>query len=138
MKKLLVLPLLLSLALALPGCAVVEKATQTFTNPVGPVQMYQVKNVYAAGEELALEYKSKCFGADGKKTVAEIRSDAALVVICNHRVSRWNAIRAAENKAYVAVKVADKYIADNPSGNAVTYITAAWKAVNDFKAQASR
>lgn len=141
--RVLLIPLL---AVSLGGCAdqlnklggVISAATTTFVNPVGPVQMYQVNNVYAAGQELVLEYKDKCFGVTGKKTLKTINADAALRDLCKRRVSRWYAMQAAENKAYISIKLADKFIKENPSGNAATYIAAAWKAANEFRAQASK
>jgi hypothetical protein len=95
--------------------------------------MYQAKLAYAAGQDGVKEYKLKCFGADGKKTFKAIRADVALSVVCNHRVSRYNTMKQREMDTYNAMKVADDFVAKNPSGNAASYISAAWKAATDFE-----
>lgn len=145
MRRIILASALIALALTLGGCGAAQKlgqvvsgATTQIVNPVTPVNMYQVKNVYAAGQTLVLEYKNKCFGEDGLKTFAQIQSDAALRTLCAHRVSRWRAMKKADDKAHRAIDAANTFIANNPSGNAISYVQAAWKAVNDFKNKATR
>lgn len=142
MRRFLILSLMLA-AFILTSCGpkvgeFIAAATTPFANPITATNIDQVKLGYAGAEALMLEYYDKCFGADGKKTVAEIKADAVLVVLCKRRISRWYAMKAADNRAYVLTRAADKFIANNPQGNAVSYISAAWKAVNDFKAQTSK
>ncbi len=139
MNRLLGFIALVAIALSTTACAgtkigdFVSAATSTINNPVQPVNLYQAKVVYAAAQDLVLQYKDKCFGIDGKKTVAQIQADSSIIEICTHRISRWNLMKKADANAYNAIKVADSFIVNNPSGNAVSYITAAWKAATDFK-----
>lgn len=136
-----------AVALSLGGCAgtpagdAIGLATKQFANPVAPVNMYQVKLAYAGSQELVLKYQRDCFGSDLPPypvTVVRIKADPVLSVQCSHRVSRYNGMKKAEGVAFNAVARADDFIARNPSGNAISYISAAWKAVSDYRAAAAR
>lgn len=142
LRNLLLVPVL-AVALALPGCTAFKNfanlATTTITNPVRTVDIYRVNNVYAGAQALVLEYQERCFQKQGVKvTLAQIKSDSVLKDICRRRVSRYQAMKAMDNKAYVAIRTAENFIANNPSGNAASYIAAAWAAVNEFQAQVSK
>lgn len=128
--------IVLALVLSLAGCAQIQsaielipKATQTFTNPLGPVDIYRVKNVYAAGLELAVQYRSYCWA----RPYATLMADPIARPLCQDRRAVVRAVQSAKGKASSAIKAADSFIRNNPSGNAVTYIGAAWDAVNQFK-----
>lgn len=133
-----------ALSIGVSGCAgtppgdLLRAATRQIANPVTPTNIQQVKIAFAAGQDLVQRYQQDCFGSDLPPypvNLAVIKADPILAVQCKHRVSRWNAMRDAEDKAYNAIVVADQFIARNPSGNAATYISAAWKAVTDYRAR---
>lgn len=135
---------ILVVALSLGGCAgtpfgdAVRVATTEFRNPVTPTNIYQVKIAFAAGQDLVTRYQRDCFGGDLPPypvTVLKIKADPILSVQCAHRVSRYKAMKGAENKAYNAIVQADEFISRNPSGNVAMYIAAAWKAVTDYRAK---
>lgn len=131
-KKIFVLPLLL-IALALPACAPLTKfadtITQTIVNPLGPVDIYRVKNVYAAGLTLAAEYRNYCWS----RTYASLMADPVARPLCQNRRPNVRTIQFASGEASKAIRIADNFIRQNPSGNAVTYVTAAWDAVQAFR-----
>ena len=149
MKRLLNLFAVLAVALSLGACASLDPGgtsvlkggtsiTAPIANPVTPKNIHQVKLVFAATQDGVLLYQQECFGSDTRPypvTVAKIKSDPVLAVACKHRVSRYNAMKAAEDKAYNAIRVAEDFIARNPSGNGATYISAAWKSVSDYRAR---
>lgn len=136
MKRLLLIPFL-ALTLALASCAQIQKAgnfvataTQTFVNPLGSTDIYRVQNVYAAGLTLAVEYRNYCWS----KPYAVLMVDPIARPICQNRRPVVRAIQAAKGNAFNAIRVADNFIRANPTGNAVSYISAAWSAVQDFRA----
>lgn len=144
MKRFLHLFAVAAVALSLGGCAgtpsgdLLRLATKTVTNPVTPKNIQQVKLVFAATQDGVLLYQQECFGGTTRPypvTVAKIKADPVLSVACAHRVSRYNVMKAAEDKAYNAITVAEDFIIRNPSGNAASYISAAWKSVTDYRAK---
>jgi hypothetical protein len=123
-------------AFALAGCQttdnitnVITTATSTFTNPVGKVDVYRVKNVYLATLKLANAWREYCWS----KPYSAIVADPVMRPACQNRRATVRALQTANRNAAAGLRSAETFIRDNPSGNAVTYITAAWKAVNDFK-----
>ena len=145
MKRFLLIPLLAG-ALALSACGPIQKAgdfvaaaTQEFANPVTANELYKAKVAFAGSQELVKKYQRDCFGSFTPPypvSYAMIKADPVLSVQCAHRVSRYNAMKRAEDRAFRAIRAADTFITRNPSGNAATYIAAAVKAVGDYQATA--
>lgn len=140
MKRILILLLTAPL---LSGCAtvgdVITAATTPITNPVSATNLYQAKVAFAGSQEAVKKYQQDCFGSNMPPyavSFAMIKADPVLSVQCAHRVSRYNTMKVAEDKANKAISVADTFISQNPSGNAVSYITAAIKAVNSYQVKA--
>lgn len=133
MRKILLIPAVALSLLILPSCALIQNATdavtQTITNPFGPVDIYRVKNVYAATLELVKDYRQYCWA----KPYAALMADPVAAPLCKNRRPIVRAAQAARVKAKSAIVVADNFIRNNPSGNAISYVTAAWSAVNEFK-----
>lgn len=134
MKRLLIIPLLV---LSLAACAPLNKvgdiiaaAATTITNPVGTVDIYRVKNGYAAALQLVLDYRNYCWS----KPYATLVADTVSKPICQNRRQVVRTAQAAKSTASRAITVADNFIRNNPTGNAATYISAAWGAVQDFQA----
>lgn len=130
-----------AVSIAFAGCAqlgqIASIATTTITTPVSATNLYQGKLVFAASQELVLKYQQDCFGSQLPPypvSLAVIRADAVLSIQCKRRVSRYNAMKSAENRANAAIIAADNFIARNPTGNAASYIAAALRAVNDYRA----
>lgn len=132
------------IVLGVSGCAAgtkvgdfVSAVTTTIANPVSATNLYQAKVAFAGSQELVIKYQEDCFGSQLPPypvTLARIRADSVLAVQCKHRVSRYNAMKAAEDKANAFILAADDFITRNPSGNAVSYVSAAVKAVNAYRA----
>lgn len=140
MRRLLLLPVML-LALAFAGCQSTDLGkfvTTPIVNPVSQTNTYQAKVWFAGSQELVLKYQQDCFGSQLPPypvSWARIKSDPILAVQCKHRVSRYNTMKKAEDRAYVAIITADNFVAQNPTGNAVSYIAAAYRAVNEYRAK---
>lgn len=135
MKRILLIPALL-LALAVSACtngpnlgALLNIATSTVTNPVNAVDIYRVKNVYAASLELAKQYRTSCWS----KPYAAILADPVLGTVCKNRRATVRAMQAAQLKAASAIDSAQTFVADNPTLNAASVIAAAWSAVTAFQ-----
>lgn len=124
-----------ALALSLAGCAgtpagdALRAVTATYTNPVGPVDIYRVKNTYAAALQVAVAYREYCWS----KPYAALIADPVSKGICEHRRAVVRTVQQTRVQAASAIRVADDFITNNPSGNAATYLGAAWKAVTDFQ-----
>lgn len=129
-----------ALALSLASCGpardaaeFVSKATTalttTITNPLGPVDVYRVKNAYAASLQLSADYRTYCWS----KPYAAIVADPISKPVCENRRAVVRAMQAASLKASGAIRAAEKFIRDNPTGNAVSYVSAAWDAVQSFR-----
>lgn len=123
-------------AFALAGCetanrvtSVITAATSTFANPVGEVDIYRAKNLYLATLKLANGWREYCWS----KPYASIVADPVMRPACENRRATVRALQTANLNAAAGWRSAETFIRNNPSGNAVSYITAAWKAVNDFK-----
>lgn len=141
--RLKMLAVLIAAAVGLAGCAgtkvgdFVSAVTTTIANPVSGTNLYQAKLAFAGSQELVLKYQDDCFGSQLPPypvTVARIRADSVLAVQCKHRVSRYNAMKAAEDKANALILAADDFITRNPFGNAASYVSAAVKAVSAYRA----
>lgn len=135
MKRFLLLPLLL-LALTLAGCGagskvgqLIDAATTSVTNPVDAVDIYRVKNVYAASLELTDKYRQFCWS----KPYAALMADPVAKPVCQKRRSAVRAMQAAQIKARGAIDAAEAFVRNNPTLNAATAISAAWAAVTAFQ-----
>lgn len=133
MKRFLIIA---ALSLPLAGCGAASKVsdfvstvTQTITNPVGEVDIYRAKNLYLATLKVANNWREYCWS----KPYSTIVADPIMRPVCQERRATTRTLQAANRKASAALKAAETFIRNNPSGNAVTYVTAAWNAVNDFK-----
>lgn len=132
MRKSTLILLLLS-SLAVGGCATLDKVatavTTTITNPVDNVDLYRVKNVYAASLTVANGYRSYCYARE----YAVLMADPVAKPLCRSRRSVVRAMQAADRKAFAAIKTADTFIANNPTLNATSVLGAAWTAVTQFQ-----
>ena len=136
MKRILIIPLAI-ISLALAGCAsgskgvgdFISNATKQITNPVSSVNIYQVKNGYAAGLQLVADYRDYCWA----RPYAVLMADPIAHPICQNRRPNVRVAQSAERKAYAAIASADAFVRNNPTGNAVSYVNAAWTAVQQFQ-----
>lgn len=128
----------LTLALLLAGCATmptgglgdfVKTVTTTISNPVSEVDIYRVKNTYAAGLELAAEYRRYCWSA----SYAALMVDPVARPVCQNRRSIVRSFQKASGNAHAAILAAEDFIAKHPTLNAASAVSAAWDAVNNFK-----
>ncbi len=136
MKRILLLPVML-LSLALASCGggtkvgtLVDAVTTTITNPVSSLDIYRVKNTYAATLQLMSDYRSYCYS----KSYAAIVADPVMKPVCAKRRSVIRSMQAAQRKAGSAVRAAETFVLQNPTLNAATAIAAAWDAVKAFQA----
>lgn len=134
MLRILMLPVML---LALAGCGpgskvgdLLSAATSTIINPVDAVDIYRVKNVYAASLQGAVDWRSYCWS----KPYAALMADPVANVVCKNRRSTVRAIQAAQLRAASAIDSAQTFVANNPTLNAASVISAAWSAVTSFQA----
>jgi len=107
--------LTLFLALGLTACA-------NQPNPISSVTLYQVKNVYAIGLQLVVDYRNYCWA----RPYAVLMADPVAKPLCQNR--RAN-VRAAQSAKAVAKKAVNTAEAIGTSD----VITVAWNAVNVFK-----
>lgn len=134
--RILVLPLML-LALALGGCAGVEKVgqiaaaiTTNVTNPVSTTDVYRAKNVYAATLQLAADWRRYCWA----RPYAELMADPVAKPVCERRRAVLRKIQEVRPKVAVALRRAETFVRENPTLNAGTVLVAVWSALDEFKA----
>lgn len=135
MKKLFLIPVLL-LSLAVVGCSgaakvadLVSTVTTPITNPVGKVDIYRAKNVYAATVSLAVDYRTYCWS----KPYSALLADPVANPICKSRRAVVRKIQAADTKAFFAIRKAERFVQKNPTVTAASVISAAWTAVRQFQ-----
>lgn len=125
--------LAVTLALSLAGCGhlgdVLKLATASIENPISGVDIYLVKNTYAAALEIAAEYRRYCYSAPYKILMA----DPVAGPLCQKRRAIIRKIDSADDKASAAIAAAESFVANNPTISAVSVISAAWDAVTAFK-----
>lgn len=125
--------LAITLALSLAGCGhlgdVLKLATASIENPISGVDIYRVKNTYAATLEIAAEYRWYCYSAPYKTLMA----DPVARPLCQKRRAIIRKIDSADDKASAAIAAAESFVANNPTISAVSVISAAWDAVTAFK-----
>lgn len=126
-----------TLALSLAGCAglpgplgdAVRTLTTTINNPVRPVDIYRVKNTYAAALEVFVEYRRYCWS----QPYAVLMVDPVARPLCERRRQIVRAGQKADEKAFFAISAAENFVTNNPTLNAASAISAAWQAVTDFQ-----
>lgn len=125
------------LALSLAGCAsmpgplgdAVRVLTTTIENPVTGVDIYRVKNTYAAALEVAVEYRRYCW----ERPYAVLMVDSVARPICERRRAVVRSMQKAKDNASAAIAAAENFVVNHPTINASIAIRAAWDAVADFK-----
>lgn len=133
-----------ALSLSLAGCAgtpvgdAIRVATSTIVNPAGPVNIYQVKQGYAAVLEIAAGYRDYCYPTNPFKSYKALMADPIAGPVCKSRRAVVRAIASSDTKASAAIARADAFIKNNPTINAVSVISEAWAAVQDFQSAASK
>lgn len=132
MKRILTAIAIVS-AVTFGGCAQVKEfvdaTTTTITNPVSAVDIYRVKNVYAATLQAAVDWRTYCYS----KSYKAILADPVMKPVCQNRRAVVLAVQSAQPKAASALKSAEDFVAQNPTINATAAISAAWAAVANFK-----
>lgn len=105
-------------------------ATVTIENPVDDVDIYRVKNAYAAALEVAAEYRRYCWA----RPYAVLLVDPVSKPVCERRRAVVRAFQSAQAKAKMAIDMADRFVVENPTINAISVVRAAWDAVQQFRA----
>ena len=130
-------------SIALGGCAgtpfgeALKVATSTYTNPVQPVNIYQVKQGYDAVLKIAVAYREFCYPTKPFRSYKSLMLDPIGGPVCKNRRSIVTAIDDADDKAFDAIKRAETFIRNNPTISALSVISEAWAAVQDFHKAAS-
>jgi hypothetical protein len=122
MRTILRVAAVILVTLALSACT-------TFRNPISDVDIYRVKNTYAAALELAVEYRSYCWA----RPYAVLMVDPIARPLCERRRPIMRAIQSAQINAGAAIVEANRFVRDNPTITAASAIDAAWTAVTNFK-----
>jgi len=122
------LPTLL-LALALGACTTTGNVLQSIPNPITNVDIYRVKNVYAATLDLSVKWRSYCWS----KPYSAILADPIMRPVCKDRRSVVRNIQKYQPVAGAAVRKADQFVRDNPTVSAASAIGLAWDAVTNFQ-----
>lgn len=123
------LALALVLALSVAGCAALQTVQNAYTAITSPKTIYDVKNAYAAGDTLVINYRKYCWS----QSYATILADPIAKPICQNRRSVVRTAQSARLQASNAIAKAQTFIAQNPTLDASAVIAAAWNAVLAFK-----
>lgn len=128
MKRLLAIPLLLVL---LSACQVTIPGLTSppIVNPITNVDIWRVKNTYAATLQLAKDWRSYCWS----KPYASLLADPIAKPVCKDRRNVVRQIQKYQPIAGAAVRRADQFVRNNPTINAAGAIGLAWDAVTDFQ-----
>jgi hypothetical protein len=139
MRKYTIAPIVLVIALSLGGCFLDpngksvfkggDSLTASITNPVTPVNIYQVKSVYEKVVDIADEYRAYCYARSYKSLMA----DPIAGPVCKSRRSIITKLQDADDKAFEAIGKAEDFIKRNPKISAATVVREAWAAVTNFK-----
>ena len=121
-------PLLLVATLALAACTTTNPFAP-ITNPVTNLDIYRVKNVYAATLELAGKWRTYCYS----KPYSAIVADPIMKPVCQKRRATVRQIQKYQPIAGTAVRKADEFVRNNPTVNAAGAIGIAWDAVSEFQ-----
>lgn len=136
---------ILAVVLSLGGCAALDPAgksifaggtslTASITSPIGPVDIYRVKTVYASALEIAVGYREYCWS----KPYAVLMADPIAKPVCQSRRRNVRAMQAADIRADAAISTAENFIRNNPTVSAASAVSAAWAAVTDFQGAVNR
>lgn len=125
-----------AVALTLAGCGAAQKVadfvgtvTAPIVNPVREVDIYRVKNTYAATLALAVNYREYCWS----KSYAALLADPIAKPICQQRRNVMRNIQVTQSKASAAIRQAEAFIRANPTISAAAIVQAAWAAVQEFR-----
>ncbi len=123
-------PLLAALLVAsLAACTTTGNVFQSIPNPVTNVDIYRVKNVYAATLDLSVKWRSYCYS----KPYKVILTDPIMKPVCKDRRQVVRQIQKYQPIAGTAVRKADEFVRNNPTVNAAGAIGLAWDAVTNFQ-----
>lgn len=135
MRKLLLVPALLC-AVLFSGCSgnvsvrdAITAATATITNPVDTVEIYRVKNAYAAALTAADNYRTYCWS----KPYSALMADPVAKPVCQSRRQVVRSMQDAQRKAAAAIAAAEKFMRDFPTLSAANAIGVASSAVAAFR-----
>lgn len=131
----------LALTLSVGACAELQQftgavtstigaVTSTIQNPVSSVNVYQVKNTYAATLQLVVDWRAYCWS----KPYAALMADPIAKPVCQNRRAILRGVQTYHPKAAAAIRVADDFVRNNPTLDATSAISAAFTAVQNFKA----
>lgn len=111
------------------ACATGPNVFQSIPNPITNVDIYRVKNTYAATLQLAKEWRAYCYS----KAYGAIMADPVAKPVCQQRRQTVRQIQKYQPLAGAAVRRADEFVKNNPTVNAAGAIGLAWDAVTDFQ-----
>ena len=124
---------ILVLSFMLSSCAQIADVgrfvTTTVVNPIGQVDVYRLKNTYAAALQLVVDYRAFCWS----KPYTALMADPVAGPICQNRRQVVRVAQSTRPKAAAAIRVAENFVRNNDTLNVSTAITAAWQAVTDFQ-----
>ena len=121
---------ILSLGVLLGGCpATTGNIFQGVANPVSNVDIYRVKNTYAATLQLAKDWRAYCWS----KPYSQVVADPIMKPVCRDRRNTVRQIQKYQPIAGLAIRKADQFVVANPTVNAAAVIGLAWDAVTDFQ-----
>lgn len=121
---------ILSLGVLLGGCpATTGNIFQGVANPVSNVDIYRVKNTYAATLQLAKDWRTYCWS----KPYSQVVADPIMKPVCKDRRNTVRQIQKYQPIAGAAIRKADQFVITNPTVNAAAVIGLAWDAVTDFQ-----
>lgn len=125
--------LVLAGVLALGGCGTVGDVVsrvgagiaQGVPNPITQVDIYRVRNTYAASLEAAAAWRTYCYA----RPYAVLIRDPIARPICQDRRSVIRRLQDARPRVASAVRIADDFVTRNPTLDASTALRTAWDAI---------
>lgn len=116
--------------IGLGGCAgTLQTVQNAYSAVTGTKTIYDVKNAYAAGDTLAINYRKYCWSMP----YSAILADPIAKPVCQNRRSVVRAAQSARQQAANALTKAQAFIAQNPTLDASAVISAAWSAAVTFQ-----
>lgn len=128
MKFLKIILVSVSLALTVGACTTTNPFA-TVTNPVTNLDIWRVKNTYAATLQLAASWRTFCYA----RPYAMLMTDPVAKPVCQNRRNTVRQIQKYQPLAGTAVRKADEFVRNNPTVNAAGAIGLAWDAVTEFQ-----
>src|SRR5678816_1504383 len=130
MKFFKTLAVTVMLGFATAGCVTTgDLVTGTLTNPVTGVDIWRLKNTYAATLQLANDWRAYCYS----KPYSVLMADPIAKPVCQNRRQTVRQIQRYQPVAGTAVRQADVFVTNNPTLNAGSVIGIAWSAVTAFQ-----